>query len=151
MRSLRNKIPDLEAIIDSDEFDLICFVETFLTSPDLNAMFLFDSHSYSIFRFDELTGKGAEVAIFAKSSLRPRMSLECLVIYLVSMLLSNVTQNNHFYYLVFTDLPHVIILVILKYVIIIYLLETGANVLFKSCTYIIYLLLHITISINLLC
>ena len=34
-------------------------------------MFLFDSHSYSLFRFDRLTGKGDGVAIFDKSSLRP--------------------------------------------------------------------------------
>ena len=31
------------------------------------------------------------------------------------MLLLNLTQNNHFYYLVFTELHHVIILVIVKY------------------------------------
>ena len=34
-------------------------------------MFLFDSYSYSLFRFDRLTGKGGGLAIFAKSSLRP--------------------------------------------------------------------------------
>ena len=34
-------------------------------------MLLLDSHSYSLFRFDRLTGKGGGVAIFAKSSFRP--------------------------------------------------------------------------------
>ena len=59
-----------EAIIDSDEFDLISFVESFHTYSNLNAMFLFDSHSYCLFRFDGVTGKGGGVAIYAKSSLR---------------------------------------------------------------------------------
>ena len=54
MRSLRNKIHDFEAITDSDDFDLICFVDTILTSSDLNTMFLFDSIHIHILYLDSI-------------------------------------------------------------------------------------------------
>lgn len=72
MRSLRNKIPAFEAIVELEKIDICCLVETFLSAEDESALFTGGlSNHYSVFRYDRTDRPGGGVLIMCATSTRP--------------------------------------------------------------------------------
>ena len=68
-RSLSNKLSDLNFLLESLEYDVICVTETWGTSLIPDSLFLNGSF-YSIVRCDRPGRYGGGVCIFIKSSLK---------------------------------------------------------------------------------
>lgn len=97
-RSLANKIDQLQILLNSKKFQILCFTETWLSSK-INDPLLCPTNDYNIFRSDRTTHGGGS-AIFVSSALSvtrvtvPRSSffeIVCIDIYDLTM-----TQNFRF-------------------------------------------------------
>ena len=65
-RSLCNKLPKLLAIINSREYDILIFTETWL-NPDITNGMISDNNFYTLFRLDRLTNThGGSILIYIK-------------------------------------------------------------------------------------
>ncbi len=64
---LTNKVLELQLILNSNRFDVLCFVETFLTSDFLDSELL-GNCNYILHRRDRPTGLGGGICIFVRKS-----------------------------------------------------------------------------------
>ena len=71
-RSIRNKTTAIEFLLSSAAYDIILFVETYLTCDDATAKFLVGANDeYDLFRYDRSKRAGGGVAIYCKRVLNP--------------------------------------------------------------------------------
>ncbi len=71
VQSLRNKLPEFQLLLNSAQFDVIGFTETFLTSRDPDSLILAGTNDYALYRCDRLTGRGGGVALCCRHRTGP--------------------------------------------------------------------------------
>ncbi len=72
-RSLRNKFPDLEALVATDEFHIIGVTETCQHKPEIFFLAEYSLPSYVMFNFERVNRTGGGVLLYVKASLQPSL------------------------------------------------------------------------------
>ena len=71
-RSIRNKSIAVELLLNAIDYDIVSFVETYLTSDDTSAKYLAGCGDvYDLFRCDRTSRAGGGVAVYCKRCLNP--------------------------------------------------------------------------------
>ena len=69
---IRNKSIVVELLLNAIDYDIVCFVETYLTSEDTSAKYLAGCGDvYDLFRCDRTSRAGGGVAVYCKHCLNP--------------------------------------------------------------------------------
>ena len=71
-RSIRNKSIAVALLLNAIDYDIVCFVETYLTTEDTSAKYLAGCGDvYDLFRCDRTSRAGGGVAVYSKRCLNP--------------------------------------------------------------------------------